>query len=94
MDEERAGKLARLLFTHIIHIKNRKICQVAVDYGLSSKEYRYPVSDGMAAVPLYGDDYKILLEDRAGNRFTVSEPFREDASGEAAANGAAFGKRA
>ncbi len=78
LDEERAGKLARLLFTHIIHIKNRKICQVAVDYGLSSKEYRYPVSDGMAAVPLYGDDYKILLEDRAGNRFTVSEPFREE----------------
>ncbi len=75
LNEERAGKLVTLLFTHMIHINNRKIRQVAVSYGLSVREYRYPVNDGYAAVPLYGDDYKILLEDGSGNRYTVSEPF-------------------
>lgn len=78
LNEERAGKLVTLLFTHIIHIENRKICQIAVSYALSNREYLYPVSDGSAAVPLYGDDYKILLEDREGNRYTVSEPFQEE----------------
>ncbi len=78
LNRERAEMLTTLLFTHMIHIKNRKICQVAVCYGLSSKEYRYPVNDGYAAVPLYGDDYKILLEDRSGNRYTVSMPFETE----------------
>lgn len=76
MNEERAEKLATLLFTHIIHIENKKIRQVVVNYALSSREYRYPVNDGSAAVPLYGEDYRILLEDGEGNRYTVSIPFR------------------
>ena len=78
MNEERAGQLTTLLFTHVVKTENKKIRQAVVTYALSSREYRYPFSDGSAAVPLYGDDYKILLEDGEGNRYTVSAPFQTE----------------
>lgn len=76
MNEERAKQLVTLLFTHMISTENRKIRQIVVSYALSSREYKFPVSEGSAAVPLYGEDYKVLLEDGEGNRYTVSVPFR------------------
>lgn len=76
VNEERAGQLVPLLFTHFIHTEKKEIRHVIVRYAISKEEHRYPVSDGSAAVPLYGEDYKVLLEDGAGNRYTVSVPYR------------------
>lgn len=76
MNEERAVQLVPLLFTHFIYTEKKEIRQVVVQYAISKEEHRYPVSDGHASVPLYGDDYKVLLEDDAGNRYTVSVPYQ------------------
>lgn len=78
MNEERAEQLTTLLFTHIVRTENKKIRQAVVSYALSSREYHYPFSDGCAAVPLYGEDYKILLEDGDGNRYTASMPIQTE----------------
>lgn len=78
VNKESAAELAPLLFTHLISTENKELRYVIVGYAISKKEHRYPISDGRAMVPLYGDDYKILLEDGRGNRYTVSVPFRTE----------------
>lgn len=73
-----AAELVPLLFSHLISTDNKEIKQIIVGYAISREEYRYAVNDGRAMVPLYGDDYKILLEDRKGNRYTVSVPYKSE----------------
>lgn len=75
VNKEVAFKLAPLLFVHRITMDNKDIRQVIVTYSASREEYKYPVSDGGAWVPLYGRDYKLLLEDGDGNRYCTSIPF-------------------
>lgn len=76
--EELAGELASLLFMNRISIKDKSIRQVVVGYSVSREEHRYPVSGGSAWVPLYGNDYKIILEDSVGNRYSVSVPYKAE----------------
>lgn len=78
LNEERAKELLPLIFTHRIRTEHKGICQVIVRYVSDRTEYRYPMSDGEAYVPLYGEDYKILLEDGEGGRYTVSVPYRTE----------------
>ncbi len=74
--EELAECILPLIFTRYFHTDNREIRHVAVRYGVSSKEYRYPVSDGRAYIPIYGSDHKILPEDGRGNRFSAEEDWQ------------------
>ena len=76
LNEERAKELLPLLFMHCIRTQHKEICYVVVQYSIGCPEYRYPVSGGEAYVPLYGENYKILLEDGAGARYTVSVPYQ------------------
>lgn len=78
LNEERAKELLPLLFMHCIHIQNEEVNHVVVQYAMDRWEYKYPVSDGKAYVPLYGEEYKVLLEERTGARYTVSVPYREE----------------
>lgn len=78
INKERAEKLIPLLFAHRISTENKQISRVVVCYAVSREEYCYPVSGGRAYVPLYGDAYKILLEDKEGNRYTVSVPYQAE----------------
>lgn len=75
IDEELAGALLPLLFTHSFYTENKEIREVVVQYAITREEYCYPVSAGRAYVPLYGEDYKVLLKDTQGNRYTVSIPY-------------------
>lgn len=74
VNEEIAKELVSLLFMNRIRIKDKSIRQVVVGYAVSKEEHRYPVSAGKAWVPLYGSDYRLLLEDGVGNRYSVSVP--------------------
>lgn len=75
VNEKTAKELASLLFMNRIRIRDKSIKQVIVGYTVSKEELRYPVSAGKAWVPLYGSDYKLLMEDSYGNRYSVSVPF-------------------
>ncbi len=76
LDEEQAKALLPLLFTYRIQTDNKEIHQAVVCYAISRKEYRFPLNGGRAYLPLYGEDYKVFLEDGAGYRYTVSVPCR------------------
>ena len=76
LNEERAVALLPILFTYCIETENPSIRQVIVRYAVTRSEYSYPVSAGRAYVPIYGEDYKVLLEDADGCRYTVSVPYR------------------
>ena len=78
LNEERATTLLPLLFTHCIQTKQKDIHEVVVRYAIDRLEYRYPMTDGTAYVPLYGDDYKLFLEDGRGCRYTVSIPYEQE----------------
>ncbi len=75
LDEERAKELLPLLFTYRIETKNREVRSVVVCYAIDRKEYRYPLNGDRVYLPLYGEDYKVFLEDGAGYRYTVSVPY-------------------
>ena len=79
VNEEVAQKMAYLLFLNRITTENKDVRQVVVGYSTGKEEYKYPVSDGEAWVPLYGNDYKLLLEDGEGNRYCVSVPYHIEA---------------
>lgn len=76
LNGERAGMLVTLLFTHMVYTDNKKMRQVVVEYAFGGQEHKYPLSNGQGTVPLYGDDYKIFLEDGEGNRYSTSVVFR------------------
>ncbi len=76
LDEEKAKELLPLLFTYLVQTENREIRNAVVCYAIDRKEYRYPLSGGKGYLPLYGEDYKVFLEDGAGYRYTVSVPHR------------------
>ncbi len=76
VNEEVAQKLAYLIFMNRLTTENKDIRQVVVSYSVSRQEYKYPVGGDGAWVPLYGSDYKLLLEDKEGNRYCASVPFQ------------------
>lgn len=78
VDEETANRLARLIFMNRITVSGRDIRMVAVRCAISRREEEYPVIDGRAWVPLYGSDNTVFLEDREGNRYVHTVPYRVD----------------
>ncbi len=76
LDGEKAEAVLPLLFASRLWTQNREVRFAVVRYTVSRKEYRYPISDGGVYLPLYGEDYKIFLEDGVGYRYTVSVPYQ------------------
>lgn len=72
--QDMAEALARLLFVHLIRTPRRDIRQVVVYQPLAEEEHVYPMMDGKAYVPLFGD-HTLLLEDGEGNRYAASVPY-------------------
>lgn len=71
---EIAEALSRLLFVHLIRTPRKDIRQVVVYQPLAEEEQAYPMTDGRAYVPLFGD-HTLLLEDGEGNRYVASVPY-------------------
>ena len=72
INEQTANQLARLLFAHSIRVEDLRMRKVIVYQPGNVNEMVYPLVDGKAWVPLYGNDCTILFEDAYQNRFVTS----------------------
>lgn len=69
INEESAGWLAKVIFSHRITCKEGKAVRVIVRQYQLQQEQAVPLVNGCAYVNIYGTAYCILLEDAKGNRF-------------------------
>lgn len=72
VDEQVANCLANLMFVHVVKVASDNIRNVIVYQPMARVEYNYPVVDGVAYVPLYGQEYTIFFEDSKSNRYQNS----------------------
>ena len=75
VDEQVANCLAKLMFVHLIKVPLKEIKNVIVYQPMARVEYSYPVVDGVAFVPLYGQEYTLFFEDTRSNRYQNSIPY-------------------
>ncbi len=75
VDAANASKVLSVLYTSEIRTDDPRVTNVCVVYDKCQQEVKYPFSDGVAYVPLYGSDYAVLLADREGNRYAASIPY-------------------
>lgn len=73
--DETAYAFTPLLFMHRIYIDNPKIVSVIVIHEKINGESIYPVENHVCMLPIYGNEYTLLLQDAEGNRFTRSIPY-------------------
>lgn len=76
--DETAYAFTPLLFSHRIYVENSKITSVVVIHEKIHGESIYPVMDHVCVLPIYGEEYTILLQDDQGNRFTRSIPYENE----------------
>lgn len=70
--DEVAYAFTPLLFTHRISVDNPEITSVVILHERVKGESIYPVTNGKCQLSIYGDDYQLLLQDRANNRYSSS----------------------
>ncbi|MCR5669498.1 MAG: DUF5717 family protein [Butyrivibrio sp.] len=75
VDAANASKVLNVLYTSEIKTEDKRITGVCVYYDKCEKEMRYPLVDGEALVPLYGNEYAVLLTDHEDNRYAASVPY-------------------
>lgn len=64
-----------LLFMHKLVIKNDKIRAAVVIHEKVNGESMYPVVNHTCMIPIYGNEYKLFLQDGEGNRYVSSVPY-------------------
>lgn len=75
MLEEAGEKLAPLLFSARIRTADKRMRKLVLLYNRELAEKSFILSEGEAIVPLYGEEYTLLLEDGDGNRYMPDESF-------------------
>lgn len=75
VNEEIADCLAKLMMVHLIKAQGNGLRNVVIYQPMARVEYTYPLTDGMAYIPLYGQEYTIFFEDASGNRYHSSIPY-------------------
>lgn len=70
INEQTAEALAGLIFMHQIVVENENYVRVIIRHPHRKNEDIYPVSDGRAIIPLFGQECTVLFEDSQNNRFT------------------------
>ena len=73
MLEKTDGKLAPLLFSAHVKTADSRMRKLIVRYEKETAEKSVTLVDGQAVLPLYGEDYLLLLEDSSGNRHVPSQ---------------------
>lgn len=74
--EESASGLVSVLFTYQMHLKRKNISKVVLIYDRLKEELEFSVSGQELFLPLYGNDYRIVLEDASGNRFCREKEYQ------------------
>ena len=75
VDAANASKVLSVLYTAEVRTEDKRINSVLVIYDKCEREMRYPLTDGVAFIPLYGTDYAIILADKQDNRYAASVPY-------------------
>ena len=73
---ELAYTFAPMLFMHLVTVDNPSITHVVILHGKVIGESIYPVEEGKVYLPIYGQEYQLLLQDAENNRYTRSIPCR------------------
>lgn len=79
LEENIADAYVPMLFTREIKVDNPTIRNVIVIHDKITGEQTYPVEDGVAYVPIYSENYHLILEDGRKNRFVndkIAKPER------------------
>lgn len=76
VNQEIAGNLARILFTHKLVVFDREIVRAVIYQKQLSRPQIVPVVDRAAYFVLYTNDYVILFEDEKGFRYVGSVSFQ------------------
>lgn len=69
LDVRTAVILSEFLYTEQLYFSNRSIREVILVYGELKEEFRYPVENGTAYVPVYTRNARALYADENGNRY-------------------------
>ncbi len=73
-DEKVAAAYAGMLFLREIPIENPLARKVIVIHDELTTQEIFPVTDHVAYVPVYGENYHLLLEDDRTNRYVIEKP--------------------
>lgn len=68
----------RFLFGEKVTVEDAGIRRVITVHGKLKEEESFPVTDGVAYVPVYSGDAELILEDGRHNRFSCSMPCRRE----------------
>ena len=69
VNEQNCRQLSRLIFAHLIHVEDDRLCKVYVYQPGNLKPAEYALTGGCTWVPLYGNEYTLCFEDAGSNRF-------------------------
>lgn len=72
---ETAKGLTTALFIHRLNVVRKDIRRVILIYEKERQEIIYPLNGIEGYIPVYGGDYRLLLEDRWGNRYCREEEY-------------------
>lgn len=72
LKKEYAEFLTPLLFTHLITVEQVEMKNVVLIYDKVKGESLFPIVNGTAYIPIYSSEYKILLQDGKGNRYSTN----------------------
>lgn len=70
---EAGERLASLLFSVHIKVADKRMRKLVLLYAKEVTERCVALTEGRAVVPVYGEEYTLLLEDGAGNRYVPEE---------------------
>ncbi|HKM03546.1 MAG TPA: DUF5717 family protein [Lachnospiraceae bacterium] len=72
LKEEHGEFLTPLLFMNLITVTEVELKNVVLIYDKINGENLFPIVNGTAYVPIYSTEYKILLQDGKGNRYSTN----------------------
>ena len=70
--DETAYAFTTLLFMHCIYVDDSNMKNVIIIHEKVNGESSYPIVNNVCMFPIYGNEYKLFLQDEYGNRFTKS----------------------
>lgn len=75
---ENAAAYVKIAFTCCIRVEDLRIHSIAVQYARKKDEEIYPVVDGKAYIPLYGEEYKICLIGEDAKRYVAGKSYETE----------------
>lgn len=75
LTDEISSRLAKLIFTHRVTVKNPNLMRAIVYQSHECVEEMYPIVDGEVYIPIYNKDYHIMFEDGFSNRYSKSADY-------------------